>query len=107
MKLSKLTVENTRSFGRRESVDFNDDFTMLIGPNAGGKSNLLDIITICVRQFFLKPWGVIAESDAKGPFQRFGSEDVFANFGAQLSRFADATGPSVIEFHWKLYDQDI
>jgi predicted ATPase len=107
MKLIKLAVENIRSFGQREIIDFNDDFTILIGPNAGGKSNLLDVITVGVRQFFLKPWGVIADSDATGPFVRFGSEEAFANFRSELSKFADATGPSTMEFHWKLYDQDI
>ena len=107
MKLTRLSVENIRSFGRRETIDFNDDFTILIGPNAGGKSNLLDIITVGIRQFFLKPWGVIADSDAAGPFVRFGTEDPFANFRLQLSKFVDATGPSVMQFHWKLYDEDI
>src|SRR5438552_12563235 len=107
MKLKRLAVQNIRSFGEKRIIDFHDDFTLLIGPNAGGKSNLLDIITVGVRQFFLKPWGVIADSDAAGPFVRFGSEDPFANFRSQLSKFAGATGPSIMEFHWKLYDQDI
>lgn len=107
MKLSQLSVENIRSFGPRRTIDFNDDFTILIGPNAGGKSNLLDIITVGTRQFFLKPWGLISDSDAAGPFVRFGSEEAFPNFGSELSKFTDATEPSVMEFHWKLYDQDI
>ena len=67
MKLKRLAVQNIRSFGEKRIIDFHDDFTILIGPNAGGKSNLLDIITVGVRKFFLRPWGLIREEDTSGP----------------------------------------
>lgn len=107
MKLSRLAIENTRSFGEKRTVDFNDDFTILIGPNAGGKSNLLDIITVGVRQFFLKPWGVTREEDASGPFFVFRTEDPFANLLSELSKYDGAPGPSVIEFDWTISQQDV
>jgi predicted ATPase len=57
MKLKRLAAQNIRSFGETKEVDFHDDFTILIGPNGGGKSNLLDIITVGVYQFLGQEWG--------------------------------------------------
>ena len=54
MYLSSITVENVKSFRGQETITFNDDINILVGPNAGGKSNLLDIITVVMNQHLLK-----------------------------------------------------
>ena len=107
MKLKRLSVTNVRSFGERRTVDFHDDFTILIGPNAGGKSNLLDIITVAVRKFFLRPWGITRREDPSGSYLTFTSEDPFQNLAVELAKFGGASGPSVIEFEWIISEQDI
>ena len=85
MKLKRLAIQNIRSFGQKREVEFHDDFTILIGPNGGGKSNLLDVITVGVHQFFLTPWGLIRQEDASGPYWTFTSENPFGNiFGEDL-----------------------
>jgi putative ATP-dependent endonuclease of OLD family len=107
MKLKRLAIQNIRSFGQKREVEFHDDFTILIGPNGGGKSNLLDVITVGVRQFFLRPWGLTREEDTSGPYYIFRTEDPFGNIINALSRFAGAVGPSLIEFDWQISQQDV
>ncbi len=53
MKLANISIKNIKSFRNLTCIDFDDNFNILIGSNGGGKSNLLDIITITIRKFFL------------------------------------------------------
>lgn len=61
MKLRSIVIENLKSFRDKTEIEFNDDCNILIGPNAGGKSNLLDILTITLRHFFLKTFSIYTE----------------------------------------------
>lgn len=63
MNIKNLTIKNVKSFGREVSIDFQDDLNIFIGPNAGGKSNLLDILNLTLIYFFLHPWRVRPEYD--------------------------------------------
>lgn len=56
MKIKKLVVRNIKSFGDEISIDFKKDLNIFIGPNRGGKSNLMDILNITLIYFFLYPW---------------------------------------------------
>ena len=107
MKLKSLTVKNIRSFAAEKRIDFNDDFTILIGPNGGGKSNILDIITITLRQFLLAPWGVTRESDLSGPFYQFRTESPFGNIHQELPKHYGATEPSRISLEFQLSEEDV
>ncbi|HHG75200.1 MAG TPA: hypothetical protein ENK22_09140 [Persephonella sp.] len=51
MKLKRLKVKNVKSFRDETEFNFHDDFNILIGPNGGGKSNLLDIISMGLKYF--------------------------------------------------------
>lgn len=53
MKLHSITIKNVKSF--RETVVFkpHKEFNVLIGPNGSGKSNLMDIVYITLRHFFI------------------------------------------------------
>jgi len=53
MKIECITNKNVRSF--RESITFcpNNTFIVLVGSNGSGKSNLIDIIYITLRHYFL------------------------------------------------------
>jgi predicted ATPase len=57
MKLAKVQIENFRHLGSREkplALDFTDalgrvrDFTLLVGPNASGKTTILDAIAVAL-----------------------------------------------------------
>jgi predicted ATP-dependent endonuclease of OLD family len=79
-----------RSFGDEVNIDFQDGLNIFIGPNAGGKSNLMDILNIVLSHFFIYPWRIITELDNETGFitrQYFQSrKDQFFN---PISRFLD------------------
>jgi len=59
MKLHSITIKNVKSF--REPVTFHPhkEFNVLIGSNGSGKSNLMEIVYITLRHFFIYTyiWG--------------------------------------------------
>lgn len=56
MKIKSLAISNTLSFLDRQEIIINKDFTIIIGPNGGGKTNFLDIVIYIIRRFFIIPW---------------------------------------------------
>ena len=53
MKLRKLSLQNTRSFAEMQTLDIDGDVSILIGPNGGGKTNLLDACVSMLRKYLL------------------------------------------------------
>ncbi len=53
MKLVSLSIKNVKSFRENTTIHFDEKLNILIGSNGGGKSNLLDIVTITIRRFLL------------------------------------------------------
>lgn len=54
MKLTKIQVQNFRSILTTQSIKLNESFTVILGPNNEGKSNLLRAIVLameCLRGF--------------------------------------------------------
>ena len=51
MKLRKLAVQNIRSFMERQELLLDGNISILIGPNGGGKTNLLDAAVVMLRRF--------------------------------------------------------
>lgn len=56
MKLRRICIENVRSFLDRQEMQLPGDISILIGPNGGGKTNLLDTAILALRLFLLKSW---------------------------------------------------
>lgn len=63
MNIKSLTIKNTKSFGEEVNIDFQDNLNILIGPNAGGKSNLIDILNVVLIRFFVYPWRIHSDVD--------------------------------------------
>lgn len=53
MKLRRVRIQNVRSFLESEELLLDGDISILIGPNGGGKTNLLDTITTILRRHLL------------------------------------------------------
>lgn len=56
MKLRRVAVQNVRSFLERQELQLPGDISILIGPNGGGKTNLLDVVFLALRLFVVKSW---------------------------------------------------
>lgn len=56
MKLRRIGIENVRSFLDRQELQLEGNITIIIGPNGGGKTNLLDTAVLSLRLFLLKSW---------------------------------------------------
>ena len=63
MKLRKISVENVRSFLGREELLVDGDMSILIGPNGGGKPNLLDIAANTIKRHLSRSWLVKPEDN--------------------------------------------
>ena len=53
MLIRKIALENVRSFLDRQELTFDGDISIIIGPNGGGKTNLLDTIVTMLRRYLL------------------------------------------------------
>lgn len=53
MKIKKLALSNVTSFNGRQQFDPDKSLTILIGPNGGGKSNLLNTLIDLLRGHFV------------------------------------------------------
>lgn len=56
MKVRKFVLENVRSFLERQELKVDGDISILVGPNGGGKTNVLDVLSTTIRHHLLVPW---------------------------------------------------
>lgn len=108
MKIKNLTLANIRSFGEPTSIEFNDTFNILIGPNAGGKSNLLDIITIVIRHFFLINHRIELQQGENALTHRYIQRvETFGPIATHLEKFTTDSSNSHITIDFQIDAQDI
>ncbi|MBD1890782.1 ATP-binding protein [Coleofasciculus sp. FACHB-SPT9] len=105
MKLVNFSIKNVKSFRESTSVSFDDKLNILIGPNGGGKSNFLDIITVSFRRFLLLTYEVSEDRDKPGltirkPFSRNPIDKL-------LEKYIGDNTESQIEIKIKVDKQDI
>ena len=70
MRIESITIKNVRSF--KESITFspNKAFNVLVGANGSGKSNLMDIVYVTLRHFFLYSYTWNSNTGAEGSVAR-------------------------------------
>ena len=108
MKLKSITIENVKSFRNKTTIEFDKSFNILIGPNAGGKSNLLDIITIAIRHFFVKIWIVTEQSDQRGLFKTIQQLLLFQPIQNHLEKFiGNENSTSLLEIAFEVTKEDV
>lgn len=87
MKIQKLILQNVKSFRDEVSIEFNNGINIFIGPNAGGKSNLMDILNISLCCYFIWPWRLLpAEHTPSGFIVRKTKDRVFSQIGKLLEK---------------------
>ncbi len=53
MIIKSLSIQNIKSIGNKINLHFEDGINILIGPNGGGKSNIMDILNIVLNTYFI------------------------------------------------------
>ncbi len=56
MKISSLEIQNIKSVGEKIQFRFDQGINIFIGPNGGGKSNVMDILNIFLHTYFIWHW---------------------------------------------------
>ena len=56
MIIKSIAIQNIKSIGKKIRISFEDGSNIFIGPNGGGKSNLMDILHITLNTYFIWHW---------------------------------------------------
>lgn len=108
MKIKKIVIENVKSFKERTEINFNENLNIFIGPNRGGKSNLLDIIIIVLRHFFVKFYRVNTVEEQGRRFEDIGVPNIFHPINNFLEKYiGNDQKDLVIEITFTLSREDV
>jgi AAA15 family ATPase/GTPase len=107
MKIEEISIKNVKSFRDKVTLKFNSRFNILIGPNAGGKSNLLDILTVVTHHFFIKGYSINHGNEQGITFKDINQQQSFRQIDKVLEKFIDDQSDSEIEIVYKLTKGDI
>jgi putative ATP-dependent endonuclease of OLD family len=111
MKIEYLKIKNIKSFADETPIEFQKGLNIFIGPNAGGKSNLMDILNITILYFFLHTWRPRLEMEAWGEIRRKYFEErrnVFEPINKLLEKhIMYPTEDQFIEIVFSIEDEDI
>lgn len=108
MKLHSITIKNVKSF--RETVTFkpHKEFNILIGPNGSGKSNLMEIVYITLRHFFIYTYRWSTERATEGLRLRIDREyNPFGVIGQVLPKYSGDTSQSELTLEIEVTDNDV
>ncbi|HEN4771546.1 TPA: AAA family ATPase, partial [Legionella pneumophila] len=80
MRIKRLEVENVRSFLDKAELILDGKISIIIGPNGGGKTNLLDILVIMLRRYLYKSMYAVRQPTPDKPcLQVFRENETLSN----------------------------
>lgn len=107
MKLRRVLIENVRSFLDQAELHLDGNISIIIGPNGGGKTNLLDTATIALRRHLLTSTTPRKSPTAESPdrYEFVGNDTVNST---SLERHSSGAGrQQVIEIDLEVTQRDI
>jgi len=91
MRVRRVAIENVRSFLDRAELSADGPLTIVIGPNGGGKTNLLDTVVIILRRYlFASMYAAPVPTPEQPDRHEFRYNDVLNNM--ILERHTGGTG---------------
>ena len=55
MKIRSVKISNVRSFLEEQTLLIEGEIAIIVGPNGGGKTNLLDTLIIAIKRYIMPP----------------------------------------------------
>lgn len=112
MKIQSLTITNIKSFKEERQIIFTNDLNILIGPNAGGKSNLLEILQALINDLILLNVNISKNSENKEKVIPYKYESLQSNRSQVFSEVLDKyvgqeTVSSVVNLKLLIEESDI
>jgi putative ATP-dependent endonuclease of the OLD family len=106
MFLRRIAVENVRSFLGRTELFLDGPVSILIGPNGGGKTNLLDIAVILLRRYlFASMYPAHAPTADQEERYQFRPNDALN--AMTLERHSNGAGkPQLVEIEIEVTERD-
>ena len=68
MKLQKIEIQNIKSFRHKTDVDLNEGLNVIIGTNAGGKTNFINIISVVMNRFVSPSYSIRRDKGSDSTF---------------------------------------
>ncbi|MBL8073664.1 MAG: AAA family ATPase [Nitrospira sp.] len=108
MRLKRFSLQNARSFMERQDLFLDGDISILIGPNGGGKTNLLDAVVVLLRRYlFASMWPAHAPTAENPDRYEFRSNDVLNQMMLERHALAPRDLQQVMEVVVEVSDQDV
>lgn len=107
MLVRRVLVENVRSFLARAELILDGPINILVGPNGGGKTNLLDIAVVMLRRHLLASmYPVPVPSAEQQERYEFRANDILNNMA--LERHSRGQGqPQYVEIEIEISERDV
>jgi putative ATP-dependent endonuclease of the OLD family len=108
MLVRRVAVENVRSFLDRSELLLDGMISILIGPNGGGKTNLLDIAVVMLRRYlFASMYPAHAPSAEQSDRYEFRANDVLNSMSLERHSKAGPNRDQLVEIEVEVTDKDI
>lgn len=88
MKINSVEIQNCKSFRSETKLNIDNRFNILVGPNGGGKSNTLDIITDLIRNYFLPSYTISERKIGGKKTLRINEQNHFNNIQQHLDKYS-------------------
>lgn len=107
MRIKRLEVENVRSFLDKAELILDGKISIIIGPNGGGKTNLLDILVIMLRRYLYKSMYAVRQPTPDKPYlQVFRENETLSNMTLERHTLG-ADRDQYIEIEIEVTEEDI
>lgn len=108
MKVKCIRIKNVRSFKEEIVFEPREDYNVLIGSNGSGKSNLMDVIYVTMRHYFLRSYQQDRRRNENGlNVQLNYITNPCGMIERVLPRYADSTEPIDIKITLEVTKADI
>jgi len=105
MKISLIEIQNIKSIGEKIQLHFEQGVNIFIGPNGGGKSNIMDVLNTVLHAYFIWHWHENIESFGKITYQKQ-NLDGFFDLPKHFDLVGD-TNPQEITIEIEFSDDDL